>query len=250
MAVLGAVMLGALIGLGLGALGGGGSVLTVPALVFVLGESVPAATTGSLLVVGGTALGGALAHARNRSVRWDMALVLVATGAVCGIAGTELNRRLDPNVLLLCFAVILLAGAAAMLLMPGARPTGHRSAAGLRVGGAGALVGFLTGLLGVGGGFVLVPVLVLGLGLAMPVAVGTSLVVIAGNCVAALAYRGIQPDLHWEVLAPFGLAALAGAVLGAALARRVSSAALTRAFAGLLVAVAAYVGLRSGAALA
>src|SRR6476646_2352766 len=251
MTVLVAAALGALIGLSLGALGGGGSVLTVPALVFMLGESVPAATTGSLLVVGGTALGGALAHARARTVRWDIALVLVATGVVTGIAGTELNHRLDPNVLLLCFAAVMLAGAATMVFAPQAHRAVHRSGAGMvRVGIAGAAVGFLTGLLGVGGGFVIVPLLVVGFGLALPAAVGTSLVVIAGNCIAALVDRGIQPALDWKVLAPFGLVALAASVVGAVLARRVSSATLTRAFAGLLVAVAAYVGLRSGTVLA
>src|SRR6476646_9519651 len=233
MTVLVAAALGALIGLSLGALGGGGSVLTVPALVFVLGESVPAATTGSLLVVGGTALGGALAHARARRVRWDIALVLVATGVVTGIAAG------------------MLAGAATMVFAPQAHRAVRPSGAGMvRVGIAGAAVGFLTGLLGVGGGFVIVPLLVVGFGLALPAAVGTSLVVIAGNCIAALVDRGIQPALDWKVLAPFGLVALAASVVGAVLARRVSSATLTRAFAGLLVAVAAYVGLRSGTVLA
>jgi hypothetical protein len=251
MMILLAASLGALVGLGLGALGGGGSVLTVPVLVYALGQSVPVATTGSLIVVGGTALGGALTHARARTVRWDIAAVLVATGVVAGIAGTALNRRLDPNVLLVCFAAVMLAGAVAMLLASRPRRAVPRAQVGfVRVGVAGAAVGFLTGLLGVGGGFVIVPALVVGLGLLMPTAVGTSLVVIAANCAAALIDRGIPPGLDRAVLVPFGAAALVLSVVGAVLARRVSSATLTRAFAGLLVAAAAYVGLRSGAVLA
>lgn len=257
----GSVLLGLLIGVSLGALGGGGSILTVPALVYVLGESARGATTASLVIVGITALIGAFGHARSSHVRWTTGIVFGTTGIAASLVGTALNRQVDPNVLLLAFAALMLLAAAGMLR----RATGPScpdesetsgatkamSAAGIaRFVSAGLLVGFLTGFLGVGGGFIIVPALVMVLGFTMPVAVGTSLLIIALNSAAALAARAGNATFDWPVIIPFTVAAIAGSLLGTRVANRVSNTTLSRAFAGLLILVAIYVAIHSTLSLA
>ena len=114
---------------------------------------------------------------------------------------------------------------------------------------AGLAVGFLTGLLGVGGGFIIVPALVMVLGYPMPVAVGTSLLVIAINSAAALAARVGHQTFHWSIIVPFTLAAIVGSLAGRRVAERVRPDTLTRAFSALLIAIAVYVTVRSVTAL-
>ncbi len=120
---------------------------------------------------------------------------------------------------------------------------------GAKVVAAGLVVGFLAGLLGVGGGFIIVPALVLALRYAMPVAVGTSLVVIAINSAGALLARAGHEQFHWSVIIPFTVAAIGGTLVGKQIADRVAGATLTRVFAVLLVVVAAYVAVRADTAL-
>lgn len=279
--VLAALGLGLLVGLIIGALGGGGSILTVPLLVFALGLSAQQATGASLVIVGITAVVASISHARSGHTRWRTGLLIAAAGIPASILGTRLNLLVDQNVLLLAFAAVMLVAATGMLLRAGhqhhehppaggpaeaARPAGGAghtatatrpeqttSATGWRVAlqltAAGSLIGFLTGFLGVGGGFVIVPVLVIALGWPMPVAVGTSLLVIALNSAVALAARAGQDDFAWDVIAPFTLTAIIGSLLGKKVADRVNATTLTRAFAALLVLVAGYVALRAGLAL-
>jgi uncharacterized membrane protein YfcA len=254
-----AVGLGLAIGLVLGALGGGGAVLTVPALVHVLGLDAQAATTGSLFIVGISAVVAALGHARSGRVRWGVAAGFAAAGIPGGFAGTALNRRVDPDVLLVAFAGVVLLAAVVMLAQTRS-PAGRRVAVGApapdagraaparsraRVVGvlaAGLVVGVMTGFFGVGGGFVIVPALTLVLHLPMPQAVGTSLVVIAVNSGAALLARAGTAQFDWAVIAPFTLAAVAGSLAGKRVADRLPARSLTRAFAVLLVLVAVYTG--------
>ena len=273
-----ALALGLLIGLSLGALGGGGSILTVPALVYAVGESARSATTGSLVIVGLTAGVASLGHARAGRVRWGAGLAFGVAGVAASFAGTALNTRVAPQVLLICFASLMVIAATAMLTktmvhthpeddsataldeqaaalrrpgtLTGVRPVRTALptlsiAVALRVVVAGLFVGFLTGFLGVGGGFVIVPALVLILRYDMPTAVGTSLLIISVNSGVALLARSGQQSFHWAVIAPFTLAAIAGSTAGKHVADRVSGAQLTRAFAFLLLAVAAYVLLRA-----
>lgn len=248
--MLGALALGLLVGLTMGALGGGGSILTVPALVFVLGLSAQEATTGSLVIVGITAAAGAAGHARSGHTRWRTGALLALMGVPASLLGTELNATVDPDVLLLAFAALMLVAAVGMLLRASGgehlAPTAPvsprpRVGRGLRLAVAGLAVGFLTGFLGVGGGFLVVPVLVMLLLTPMPVAVGTSLLVIALNSGVALAARAGSGSFAWDVIVPFTVAAVAGSVAGERVALRADPAVLTRAFAGLLLAVAAYV---------
>ena len=244
--------LGLLIGLSLGALGGGGSILTVPALVYVIGQDARAATTSSLFIVGITSVIAALGHARSGRVRWGVGVAFGVTGIAAGFAGTAVNRLMNPDVLLLGFAAVIVVAAVGMLANSGdetlppeegdALQPARRWRAGRigRIAGAGLLVGFMTGLFGVGGGFVIVPALTLALGMSMPQAVATSLVVISINSAGALLARAGTAHFDWAVIAPFTLAAVAGSLGGKVVADRLSGATLTRAFAVLLIAVAVY----------
>ena len=251
-----AIPAGLLIGLSLGALGGGGSILTVPVLVYLLHQPPHAATAGSLLIVGITATAGMIAHQRAGRVRLGPGMAFGVLGVAGAYAGTRLSASIRPDLLLSLFAGLMLVAAAAMLRRR--RGASGRSVARLRSGGTAAVrrglkiaaaatgVGLLTGFFGVGGGFVIVPALVLALGFEMPVAVGTSLLVIAINSAAALAARlGGHVHLDWPLLGVFTAAALAGALAGNRVASRLDASRLTTAFTVLLIAVAAYSLIRS-----
>lgn len=255
-----AVPLGIVIGLSLGALGGGGSILTVPALVYVLGESAGTATAGSLVIVGSASLVGAASHAREHRVRWAPGLAVGVVGIPAAYAGSRLNAAVNPNVLLLAFAGLMVVAAGGMLWRQrpnrlaepvSAPPVPARSAPGTaaRVLGAGLAVGFLTGFFGVGGGFVIVPGLVFALGYRMPVAVATSLLVIAINAVVSIVARAGHSHFDGAVLVPFIAGAAAGALGGRLVTDRVSARTLARWFAALLLVIAAYVGVRALSAL-
>lgn len=254
--LLAALGLGAVIGLVLGALGGGGSVLTVPALVFALGLTAQAATTASLVIVGITAVVAAVGHARSGHVQWRSGLLLAAAGVPASLAGTALNRLVEESVLLLAFSALMLIAAVGMLIQPpktGADTDGQAAPGDetrarrlwLCILVAGLLIGSLTGFFGVGGGFVIVPVLVVALGFPIAIAVGTSLVVIALNAAVALAARIGQADLDWAVIAPFTAAAVLASLGGTRLAEGLPAKTLTRGFVVLLVLIAVYVAVRA-----
>ena len=255
--------LGFLIGMALGALGGGGSILAVPVLVFLVGQSPSAATTTSLLVVGFASVVGAVRHHRQGRVRLRAGVAFGLIGAAGSLAGSALNRRLDGDVLLLGFSALILVAAWRIVVgCPSCTRVGERiaiergrdgegrgvvrtavrhRARTAKVLAAGTFVGFLTGLFGVGGGFVIVPTLALVLGFSMPEAIGTSLVVIAVNAAMALAARtGAAVD--WTTTLVFAAAAAGGVTAGARVADRVSASTMQRSFAALLVVLAAYTG--------
>ncbi|HEX7463024.1 MAG TPA: sulfite exporter TauE/SafE family protein [Dermatophilaceae bacterium] len=260
-----AIPIGLFIGLTLGALGGGGSILTVPALVYLLGQDTRSATTGSLLIVGLTALAGMAAHHREGRVRVSAGIVFGVLGIAGSYVGSRLSAKVAPDVLLAAFSLLLLVVAALML----ARSRRHEGAAqptdinegpiirlrpsfrcacprAAKVLASATAVGLLTGFFGVGGGFVVVPALVLTLGFTMPVAVGTSLLVISLNSASALVTRmGHGLTLDWVLIGSFTAAAIIGSVLGGRAASRISPRLLTQAFAVLLVAVALYTAARS-----
>lgn len=257
-----ALPVGLLIGLSLGALGAGGSILTVPALVYLLGQTPHQATTQSLIVVGAAALAGVLAHRRTGRVDLVPGLVFGLLGSVGSVLGSKASGLTNPNVLLLGFAGMMLAAASAMLIRGRSHPddpadgtggvgtlTRQRIDAGraVKVVAAASVVGLLTGFFGVGGGFVVVPALVLALGYATATAVGTSLVVITINSAVALGTRviGHAEALDWPLLGLFLAAAVAGVLFGNRVASRVDSRRLTTAFVVMLLAVATYTAAQS-----
>ncbi|MEZ5383363.1 MAG: sulfite exporter TauE/SafE family protein [Microthrixaceae bacterium] len=269
--------LGLLIGLSLGALGGGGSILAVPALVYGAGETAQVATSTSLMVVGAASLMGVGSHWRAGRVRWGHGLLFGITGIGGSALGTAANQAVDPDVLLLAFSGVMVIAAAAMWRRnrgdaevgpPSAEDVpvdDHGNDQGVSAGArrvapvpdpltwgalpkviaAGTAVGLMTGFFGVGGGFVIVPALVLTMGFSMPDAVGTSLVVIAINSAMALGLRAGSLDIHWGDALPFLGMAIVGTVLGKRIADRVPAAKLTTGFVVLLVAIAAYTAVSS-----
>ena len=255
------------IGVTLGALGGGGSILAVPVLVYVAGQTPSAATSTSLVAVGTAAAVGVIGHARLRGVRWGAAAAFVATGVAGSWLGSHVNDRIDPQVLLLGFSGLMLVAAHRMLtacpsctnvgeeLALAADGTKERPArtpldagAIARVVAAGSVVGFLTGLFGVGGGFIIVPALTLALGMSLPVAIGTSLVVIVGNALVSLGFRGLGA-VDWSIALPFTVAMLIGSLAGSNLGHRIPVDRSLRAFSVLLVAVALANGVAATVAL-
>jgi len=263
---------GALIGLSLGALGGGGSVLTVPVLVYGLGQSAAQATTASLLVVGVTSLVGAITAHRSGTVLLGRGLAFGAVAIGGAAAGAKASGLVPQPVLLAAFAGLLIVVAAVMAArqlrsrrgQPGPQPESLASGPiiafspslacdcrrAVTVLVTATVVGLLTGFLGVGGGFLVVPALVLALGLPMSYAAGTSLVVITITSVSALAVRagaGVHPS--WGLVALLTIAAVVGGWAGARLTTRIDASKLQAAFTALLVLVASYTAVRTVPAL-
>ncbi|TWH09459.1 hypothetical protein L618_005400000020 [Rhodococcus rhodochrous J45] len=240
---------GAVIGVLLGLLGGGGSILAVPALVFGLGLSMEQAIPISLIVVGMASAMGALPKMRAHLVEWRLAGIFAATGIPATFAGSAVGRLLPERVLLIGFAVVMVAAGARMLADRGGTGTAC-STEGSRINwrrcaprsiSAGLAVGFLTGLFGVGGGFLIIPALVLMLGIEMPIAVGTSLVIIVVNSAAGLISHLSGTSIDWAITAAFAGTAIVGSLIAGRFGTRVDTDRLQRWFAYLVFAVAAYV---------
>ena len=235
-----ALALSGVVGIVLGAVGGGGAVLMVPVLVVVAGQPIHEVTITSLLIVAVAAAAGTVPPARAKRVAWRVVGCLVAAAIPGSYAGAVVKDRLDGGVLTLAFTVLLLVIAGAMW---------HR-AGGLRSGpdreprwgvtaSAGAATGLLTGMFGVGGGFLILPTLVLVVGLPLRQAVGTSLAAVSLVSTAALAAHGLRggaPDL--SIAVPAATAVLAGVALGGRVARRMTPEQTLRGFAGLLTVAA------------
>ncbi|MGW0760509.1 sulfite exporter TauE/SafE family protein [Streptomyces sp. NPDC002814] len=305
-----ALCAGAVTGLALGALGGGGSVLTVPALIYLLHFTPAAATTASLAIVAVTSATALTAYARDGHVHWRTGLLFAAAGSGPAMLGGAVAGRLPDAALTAAFGVLASVAAVRMLRGPGPTDAGQAVLAGRptcpgrssvwldrrtraresfrpegqadaersvsldptadaelpgrptdsgppdrparqtdtrqpvssgRATAAGAGLGAVTGVLGVGGGFLAVPALTGLLGLRMRAAVGTSLLVITVNSLAALAWRaGTVDALDWAAVGPFAGAAVLGAWDGRRLAAKASARALHRTFALALLAVAAF----------
>ena len=240
-----AIPLGLVIGLVVGAVGGGGAILALPVLVYVLGEEVGAASTGSLVVVAIAAGIGGGALALRGHVCWRVALTFSAPAAAGALVGTLANTAVSPQLLILAFVPVMLIAAAA---------TWHRAAqvgsddAGLcpevpfrRTAGAGVGVGALTGFFGVGGGFLIVPLLTLWLAFSFRRAVATSLVIITLTGLAALAsHVAVGAVIDVPVTAALAGSCAAGALFASVYAQRVPQAVLGRAFAVVVAVLAMF----------
>ena len=239
------LVLSAAIGLSLGLIGGGGSIITVPVLVYVLGVEPHDAVGMSLAVVGATSLVGSFLHYRRGTVQLKTGLIFGAAGIVGALLGSPLTRLLSPSALLMTFAMLMLVIAVLMLR--------RKSNAGIvevesaqKVSNvwkallAGFGVGILTGFIGVGGGFLIVPALVMFGGLGMKEAVGTSLFVIFLNCVAGIVGHASQNNFDWNLTALVTILAVAGTILGTLLSHRVAAGKLQKGFAVFVLAVAVF----------
>ena len=266
MSLLLALGVGTLIGLSLGALGAGGSILAVPALVYLLGQSPVQATSGSLVVVAVTSLIGAVAlhHAGKVMLARGIAFGLVAIGGA--VVGARASALVPEAVLVAAFSALMLFVGGLVVLRqilhqgrtahPGvhaARPVFDDPIIAVREGFlcdcprafkvlvTATTVGLLTGFLGVGGGFLVVPALVLALALPIEFAAGTSLVAITITSTAALAARvdvGVAPN--WWLVTALTAASSVGGFAGARAVAHVDSSKLSAAFAALVLAVAGW----------
>lgn len=245
-----AALLATTIGVALGVLGGGGSILTVPLLVYVLGVEAKEAVATSLIVVGATSAVAAVVYARRGDVAWRIALLFAGAGMVGAFAGGVVARWLPGQLLLLLFAGIMLPTAAAM--WRGRRPSSTATAhdaprparRGLRIVGDGLAVGVVTGLVGAGGGFLVVPALALLGGLDMRRAVGSSLVVIALKSFAGFAGYASHVDVDWRLAGVVTAAAVVGTLAGAHVAPRVPTDVLRKGFAVFVCTVAVFLLVR------
>jgi uncharacterized membrane protein YfcA len=237
------VALAAVVGLALGLLGGGGSILMVPLLVYVTGMDVKEAIAASLVVVGVTAAVSVAGHARAGRVRWRTGLLFGLAGMAGAFAGGLLGGHLPGRLLMGAFAVMMVVTAVAMLRgrRSGETATAHSEVPVGRVLLDGVAVGLVTGLVGAGGGFLVVPALVLLGGLPMGVAVGTSLLVIAMKSFAGLAGYLTTVPIDWTVTGAVTAAAVVGSLFGARLVDRIPADALRRGFGWFVLAMGAFV---------
>lgn len=250
--------LGFLIGLSLGALGGGGSILAIPALVYGAGQTAKQASASSLVLVAITSLIGLLPHWHAGRVRILPGLLFGAAGVGGALLGSAWSKSFDSDLLLLLFSGVMVVAAFMMWWRSRPQANPKPSLSGpvqvtlwtvVKVLLAGSLVGLLTGFFGVGGGFVIVPMLVLALSFSMPDAAGTSLLVIIINSLVSLTTRLKAGNLQWGVVLPFVVAAILGVLLGSRMAGTHDPRRLQRWFVGLLVVVAVYTAVRSAVAL-
>lgn len=242
--------LAVLVGVTLGLFGGGGSILTVPLLIYVAGLDTKEAIATSLVVVGVTAVGALVTHARAGRVQWRTGFIFGATAMVGAYAGGRIGPMVPDLALMVGFALMMLATSIAMIRGRAAPASSeeHKGAPVWLVLVEGVVVGLVTGIVGAGGGFLVVPALVLLGGLPMATAVGTSLLVISLKSFAALAGYLSAVQIDWGLAAAVTVMALIGSVLGGALAGRIDPERLRKGFGIFVLAMAIFVLAQSGLA--
>lgn len=249
MTITTSLLVGAVIGTLLGLLGGGGSILAVPALVYIIGLDVKQAIPTSLIVIAAASAVGAIPKVRAKQVQWRLAAVFAVAGIPATFVGTAVGRHLPQSAVLIGFSAVMIVAGMRMLRDQG--DTGTACTVGdsginwrrcaPRSIPAGFVVGLLTGLFGVGGGFLIIPALVLMLGVEMPIAIGTSLVIIVANSGAGFLAHVGDASINWSAAAAFVGAAVITALVAGHLGAKVDTGHLQRWFAYLVFVVAAYV---------
>lgn len=241
-----------MVGVTLGFFGGGGSILTVPLLVYVFGLGPKEAIASSLLVVAVASVAGAVQHARAGNADVRTGLIFGGAGMAGAYLGGRASAYVDGSVLILLFATMMVITSLAMWRGRAAPPTGAdpgpREVAKLMA--QGLAVGSFTGLVGAGGGFLIVPALVLWAGLPMRIAVGTSLVIVVLNTLAGFAGYAAHVRVDLALVSVVAACAVAGSFAGAALSRVVAPMRVRKAFAGFVLAMAGVILVREGALVA
>jgi hypothetical protein len=237
--LVGVIGFGLLVGAVLGLVGAGGAIIAVPALVYVLGVPVTEAMSTSLVMAASSSVAAVLPRLRH-GIDWRIAVTVGVVGIPAAFAGTAVNAALPQHVVLLAFAALMIVAGIQML-----RPRPDTD--GSRRGGrgwvwrallVGVAVGFLTGLLGVGGGFVIVPALVLLLQLPIGAAIGTSLVITIVNSIAGVVAHAGAGSIDWATTVAFAAPAFVASLIAARFATKISGRALQVAFALLVLAIA------------
>jgi uncharacterized protein len=246
---------GVLVGFVLGLVGGGGSILAVPLMVYLVGVPSPHVAIGtSALAVAVNALTGLANHIRQGNVKWRCALVFAASGVAGAFAGSSAGKAFDGQKLLFLFAIVMIV--VGVLMLRNRRREGNPSVVlgrenAPKLVGYGAGTGMFSGFFGIGGGFLIVPGLVAATGMPMINAVGSSLVAVSAFGLTTAANYALSGLVDWALAAVFIVGGVAGGFLGARLATRLSGThgRLTTIFAGLIFAVAAYMLWQGAAAL-
>lgn len=245
------ILSGGAVGLILALIGGGGSILATPALLYVVGVSDAHVAIGtSALAVSVNAFANLINHARRGNVHWRSGIIFAAAGAIGAIAGAAIGKATDPRVLLPLFAVLMIVIGALMLRRrvhdSHAPPqVSARATARLLLFGGG--VGLVSGFFGIGGGFLIVPGLIVATGMGMMYAVGSSLISVGTQGATTAATYALDHLIDWRIAGLFIIGGIAGGLLGARLGAHLSTqrGALQRVFAYIVFAVAAYMLWRS-----
>lgn len=256
-------LLAAIVGISLGLIGSGGSILTLPILVYIMGVDTVSATAYSLFIVGTTALVGGIRNVMQKTVHFPTVLVF----GLPSIAAVYVTRNwllpiipdtllhignfalTKPVALMLLFAVVMVMASLSMI-RSGRRnmePTANASEIRARfiMLFRGVQVGMLTGLLGAGGGFLVIPVLVLHAGMNMSSAIGTSLFIVALNSLFGFTLEWISGfPMNWTLIAVFSASALLGVLVGSSISAKVSSAKLKTAFGWFVLVIGFYIILK------
>lgn len=233
--------LGACIGIGAGLLGAGTSFLTVLLLVHVAGLSIGCAVATSLVVVAATSVVALVPYSRAGAVMWKAGAAFSVASMIGAFAGGRASSWMPPRALLAVFAMTMVGAAIAMMWPSPRRSAQHErgtTASVLAVAAAGLPIGGLTGMVGLGGGFAVLPLLVIFTSTPARAAVGTTLFVVAMNTLAGLAGHFPNPAVNWSLAAFVGAAASAGSLVGARLGRRIDPRLLRRVFAGVMLVTA------------
>ena len=246
---------GVLVGFVLGLVGGGGSILAVPLMVYLVGVPSPHVAIGtSALAVAVNALTSLVTHIRQGNLKWRCALVFAASGIVGAIAGSSFGKAIDGHQLLFLFAIVMVVVGVLMLRNRG---KGGDPSVVLRRENAPKLIGFgvgtglFSGFFGIGGGFLIVPGLVAATAMPMMSAIGSSLVAVAAFGLTTAANYAFSGLVDWPLAFVFIVGGIAGGFVGARVAERLSEnrGHLTTIFAVLIFVVAAYTLWKSAAAL-
>ncbi len=246
---------GSLVGFTLGLVGGGGSILAVPLMVYLVGVASPHVAIGtSALAVAVNAGANLMPHARQGAVKWRCAGMFAAAGVAGAYAGSTLGKAFDGQKLLFLFALLMIVVGALMLKTrgdPGDPDAQCRRENAPKVLGYGAATGLFSGFFGIGGGFLIVPGLMASTGMPMRNAIGSSLVAVAAFGLTAALNYAVSGLVDWLLAAVFIGGGVVGGLAGAALSKRLSAhkGALNTIFALLIFAVAAYMLWRSAAAI-
>jgi uncharacterized membrane protein YfcA len=242
---------GSLVGFSLGLVGGGGSILAVPLLVYLVGVSDPHVAIGtSAIAVAANAAANLVNHARAGNVKWRCALVFAAAGIAGAFVGSTLGKIVDGQKLLALFAIVMMVVGALML-----KGRSGEGTASVRLNrenlpklvASGLITGALSGFFGIGGGFLIVPALIVATGMSILYAVGSSLVAVTAFGLTTAANYALSGLVDWSLAALFIAGGVLGGLLGARSANSLAGrkGALNAVFAALIFAVAIYMLIRS-----
>lgn len=246
---------GGLVGFSLGLIGGGGSILATPLLLYVVGVTQPHIAIGtSALAVSVNAFANLIGHARSGNVRWRCAIIFAGVGTLGALAGSTVGKLIDGQRLLFLFGLLMLVVGALMLRprkndAPPERPTDLKTC--MITAAVAFIAGMASGFFGIGGGFLIVPGLILATGMPMINAIGSSLLAVGCFGLATALNYAASGFVDWPIAVEFIAGGIIGGILGMLLANRLSSGknTLNRIFAALIFVVAAYVLYRSAGAL-